>query len=62
MYCCRKWLQVFRDELGEFIEKRIMQPLNMTGSASSFSRLKDKSNVIDPHAPVNGKSGYRSGY
>jgi len=39
----------------EFIEKRIMQPLNMTGSAGSFSRLKDKSNVIDPHAPVNGK-------
>lgn len=38
----------------EFIEKRIMQPLNMTGSAASYNRLKDKSNVIDPHAPVNG--------
>jgi hypothetical protein len=38
-----------------FIETRIMQPLNMTGSAASYSRLKDKSNVIDPHAPVNGK-------
>jgi CubicO group peptidase (beta-lactamase class C family) len=38
----------------DFIETRIMQPLNMAGSASSYNRLKDKSNVIDPHAPVNG--------
>ncbi len=39
----------------DFIEKRIMQPLGMTKSAASLSRVKDKSNVIDPHAPVNGK-------
>jgi len=38
----------------DFIETRIMQPLKMSGSAASYSRLKDKSNVIDPHAPVNG--------
>jgi CubicO group peptidase (beta-lactamase class C family) len=38
----------------DFIEKRIMQPLGMKESASSFHRLKDKSNVIDPHAPVDG--------
>jgi CubicO group peptidase (beta-lactamase class C family) len=38
-----------------FIETRIMKPLKMTQSAASLSRLKDKSNVIDPHAPVNGK-------
>jgi CubicO group peptidase (beta-lactamase class C family) len=38
----------------DFIETRIMQPLKMAGSAASYSRLKDKSNVIDPHAPVNG--------
>ena len=38
----------------DFIETRIMKPLNMTGSAASYHRLKDKSNVIDPHAPVNG--------
>ena len=37
-----------------FIETRIMRPLEMTQSAASFSRLKDKSNVIDPHAPVDG--------
>ncbi len=39
----------------EFIETRIMRPLEMTGSAASFSRLKNKSNVIDPHVPIDGK-------
>ena len=39
----------------EFIQKRILTPLQMTTTAPSFSRLKDKSNVIDPHAPVDGK-------
>ena len=38
----------------EFIETRIMKPLAMNQSASTFSRLKNKSNVIDAHAPVNG--------
>lgn len=39
----------------DFVESRIMQPLGMTASATNFYRLKDVSNVIDPHAPVNGK-------
>jgi CubicO group peptidase (beta-lactamase class C family) len=39
----------------EFIQKRILTPLQMTSTAPSFSRVKDKSNVIDPHAPVDGK-------
>lgn len=39
----------------EFIEKRIMQPLGMTQSAASIYRLKNKSNIISAHAPVNGK-------
>ena len=39
----------------EFIETRIMRPLGMTGSAAAFSRLKNKSNVIDPHVPIDGK-------
>lgn len=39
----------------DFVENRIMQPLGMTKSALSFDRLKDKSNIIDAHAPVNGK-------
>ena len=38
----------------EFIEKRIMEPLKMKTSAASFSRLKDKSNVIDAHVPIAG--------
>lgn len=39
----------------EFIEERILVPLNMKSSAASFDRLKDKSNVIDGHAAVEGK-------
>lgn len=39
----------------EFIETRIMKPLQMSKSAATFDRLSDKSNVIDAHAPVNGK-------
>ena len=39
----------------EFIETRIMHPLGMTRSAASINRLKDKSNIIDAHVPVNGR-------
>jgi CubicO group peptidase (beta-lactamase class C family) len=39
----------------DFIEKRIMAPLGMTHSAASFDRLRDSSDVIDGHAPVDGK-------
>src|SRR5688572_3282511 len=39
----------------DFVEERIMKPLQMNSSATVYARLKDKSNVIDPHAPVNGK-------
>ena len=39
----------------DFVEQRIIQPLGMTHTAASYERLKDKSNVIDGHAPVNGK-------
>jgi CubicO group peptidase (beta-lactamase class C family) len=39
----------------DFIEKRIMQPLGMNESAASYERLRDKSNVADAHALVNGK-------
>ncbi len=37
-----------------FIKTRILQPLGMTETAPSFSRVPNKNNVIDPHAPVNG--------
>lgn len=39
----------------EFVEERILQPLGMTKTATSFDRLKDKTNVIDGHASVDGK-------
>jgi CubicO group peptidase (beta-lactamase class C family) len=39
----------------DFISTRILQPLGMNATAPSFKLLKDSSNVIDPHAPVNGK-------
>jgi len=38
----------------DFIEQRIMKPLGMNKSAASRIRLKDKSNITSPHAPVNG--------
>jgi CubicO group peptidase (beta-lactamase class C family) len=39
----------------DFIENRIMKPLQMDHSAGSFLRLKDTSNVIVPHVPTDGK-------
>ena len=38
----------------DFVETRIMKPLNMTASATSYNRLKDKSNVADPHVSFEG--------
>ncbi|HPT12693.1 MAG TPA: serine hydrolase, partial [Bacteroidales bacterium] len=39
----------------DFVETHIMKPLGMTSSAPSFTLLKDRTDVIDPHVPVNGK-------
>ncbi|MBS1746557.1 MAG: serine hydrolase [Bacteroidetes bacterium] len=39
----------------KFVQTKIMDPLQMTESAPNYELLKDKNNVIDPHAPVNGK-------
>lgn len=39
----------------EFVESRIMKPLGMAGSAASLNRVKDRSNMIDAHVPVEGK-------
>ncbi|MGV3559535.1 serine hydrolase [Larkinella arboricola] len=40
----------------EFVENRIMQPLQMEASRGSFSRLpKSQSNLIDAHAVIDGK-------
>ena len=39
----------------DLVEQRIMNPLGMQKSAASLYRLKDNSNAVRPHAPVNGK-------
>jgi len=39
----------------DFVENRIMKPLKMNASAASFVRLKDTTNVIAPHVPIDGK-------
>ncbi|HZI68988.1 MAG TPA: serine hydrolase, partial [Hanamia sp.] len=39
----------------DFIQKKIFDPLGMTESAPDYDLLKNKNNVIDAHAPVNGK-------
>ena len=40
---------------GDFVEKRMMQPLGMNKSAASWNRLTDTSNVIVPHVAIDGK-------
>src|SRR5262249_41202347 len=39
----------------DFVEERIMWPLGMKNSAATYGRLKDLSDVSDPHNLVNGK-------
>ncbi len=39
----------------DFVVSRIFTPLQMNSTAASFNRIKNKTNVIDPHAPVDGK-------
>ena len=39
----------------DFVESRIMQPIGMNKSACSYGRLKDKTDVIEAHAEVEGK-------
>lgn len=39
----------------EFIEQKIMQPLQMNASAASITRLKNAANKVEPHVAVNGQ-------
>ena len=39
----------------EFVETRLLRPLGMTRTATSFSRLPDPTNVIDGHGLVDGR-------
>jgi CubicO group peptidase (beta-lactamase class C family) len=38
-----------------FIEKRIMKPLGFTASKASYNRVTKNNNIIDAHAPADGK-------
>lgn len=42
-------------EYEKFIVEHFIKPLGMNQTAMSWYRLKDRSNIIDGHAPVNGK-------
>ncbi|MFO7616413.1 MAG: serine hydrolase [Bacteroidales bacterium] len=39
----------------DFVETRILKPLGMSQTGSCFNRLRDTSNVIDAHCPVEGQ-------
>lgn len=39
----------------DFIHSRIFKPLDIKNTYTTFREIKDWSNVIDPHAPVNGE-------
>jgi CubicO group peptidase (beta-lactamase class C family) len=39
----------------DFVEERIMKPLEMNNSVASFVRLQDTTNIIAPHVPIDGK-------
>ncbi len=40
---------------GDFIETKILKPLQMNRTAAAFNRLKDTTNTIRPHVPIDGK-------
>ncbi len=40
----------------EFIENRILRPVGMMASYGSYNRAKASQNIIDAHAPVDGKA------
>lgn len=39
----------------DFIEENFINPLNMKRTAASWNTLKDRSNVIVPHVPIDGQ-------
>ena len=42
-------------EYEQFVKQNFLDPLNMNNTAMSWHRISDYSNVIDGHAPVDGK-------
>lgn len=47
--------QVSGETWTDFIQTKILSPLEMHNSAPNWNLLKDKSNSIDPHVPIDGK-------
>lgn len=47
--------RVSGQSLTDFITENLLEPLEMNRTAASWSLLKDTSNVISPHVPLNGK-------
>lgn len=47
--------RVSKQSWTEFVENRIMKPLEMNNSVGTWSRLKDTTNTIVPHVPIDGK-------
>jgi len=39
----------------DFVEQRILQPLQMTSCVSTFDRIKDRSQFAEPHSEIDGK-------
>ena len=39
----------------DYVESKIMKPLGMTASVSTYERLHGPQNIIDAHAPINGQ-------
>ncbi|PVD51732.1 serine hydrolase [Terrimonas sp.] len=39
----------------DFVQQNIIDVIGMTKTATSYNRVKDKTNIIDGHAPVDGK-------
>ncbi|MFT3747652.1 MAG: serine hydrolase [Agriterribacter sp.] len=39
----------------DFVQQNIIDIIGMTKTATSYNRVKDKTNIIDGHAPVDGK-------
>ena len=39
----------------EFVEQKIMKPVGFTSSTASYNRVKNNLNIIDAHAPADGK-------
>lgn len=47
--------RISQQSWAEFVENRIMKPIGMEHSVGTWARLKDTTNTIVPHVPIDGK-------